>query len=230
MSDSLTVDDLTFALRRSRRRKTLGITIERDGELVLAAPADASLDEIERAVRQKGLWIYRKLAEREFLVGPTLVKEYVSGETFHYLGRSYRLRLVDGGASSQPLQLRHGWFELRRDERERGENHFFDWYVEHGQPWLTHRAALYASRVGVTPEPAKVQDLGYRWGSCGSAAINFHWRTMQLPPRIIDYIIVHELVHVIEPRHDRAFWRRVERAMPDFAERKRWLAERGGTF
>jgi predicted metal-dependent hydrolase len=230
MSDTLVVDDLTFALRRSARRKTLGITIERDGELVLIAPESASLADIERLVRKKGLWVYRKLAEREFVVGPTREKEYVPGETFHYLGRSYRLRLVDGNPQDPPLQLRHGWFELRRSEQARGQKHFIDWYVEHGQPWLARRTELYTARVGVRPEQAKVQDLGYHWGSCGSKAINFHWRTVQLPPRIIDYIIVHELVHVVEPRHDQAFWSRVERAMPDFAERKRWLGEHGGTF
>jgi predicted metal-dependent hydrolase len=227
---SVTIGDLTFALRRSSRRKTLGITIERNGELVLTAPVDTPLEEIERVARQKGLWVYRKLAEREFLVGPTRTKEYVPGETFHYLGRSYRLRLVDPKNGHPPLQLQHGWFGLRRDEQERGEKHFVDWYIEHGQPWLSRRIELHIPRIGVEPGPVRVQDLGYRWGSCGSAALNFHWRTLQLPPRIIDYVVVHELVHVIEPRHDREFWRRVERAMPDFEARKSWLAEHGREF
>jgi len=228
MSSFLTIDDLTFVLRRSNRRKTLGITIERGGELVLTAPADKPLKEVERLVRQKGLWIYRKLAEREFLVGPTRAKEYVPGETFHYLGRSYRLRLVHAKDGRAPLRLQHGWFELRRDEQERGEKHFVDWYVEHGQTWLIRRTELHAGRIGVVQGPVRVQELGYRWGSCGSAALNFHWRTLQLPPRIIDYVVLHELVHVIEPRHDREFWRLVERAMPDFEARKRWLAANGG--
>lgn len=230
MSGTLTIDDLTFAVRRSDRRKTLEITIERDGGLVLTAPTDTSLEEIERVTRQKGLWIYQKLAEREFLVGPTREKEFVPGETFFYLGRSYRLRLVEGEGVTRPLALQHGWFELSRDASENGEKHFIDWYIGHGQPWLTRRVALNAPRVGVDPGPVRVQELGYRWGSCGSAALNFHWRTLQLPPRIIDYVVVHELVHIAEPRHDQAFWRRVERAMPDFEERKRWLAENGREF
>jgi predicted metal-dependent hydrolase len=227
---TLTVDDLAFKLRRSPRRKTLEITIERDGDLVVTAPADTPLEEIERVVRQKGLWIYRKLAERDFVVGPGRVKEYVPGETFHYLGRSYRLRLVDAVNGLPPLLLRHGWFELRRDEQERGDRLFTDWYVEHGQPWLQRRVGLHAPRIEVEPGPVRVQDLGFRWGSCGSAALNFHWRTLQLPPRIIDYVVVHELVHMVEPRHDQAFWQRVERAMPDYQARKEWLAEHGHQF
>jgi predicted metal-dependent hydrolase len=230
MSGSLTIGDLTFSLRRSDRRKTLGITIERDGALVLMAPAETPLVEIERVARAKGLWIYRKLAEREFVVGPGRAKEYVPGETFYYLGRSYRLRLVDSVDGQPPLQLKHGWFQLRRDERARGETHFMDWYVGHGEQWLVPRVERLARRVDVEPGPIRVQELGYRWGSCGNRALNFHWRTMQLPPRIIDYIVLHELVHVVEPRHDQSFWARLERAMPDYTARKRWLAERGHQF
>jgi predicted metal-dependent hydrolase len=64
-----------------------------------------------------------------------------------------------------------------------------------------------------------VQDLGYRWGSCGKGGrLYFHWRTILLPPRIVDYVVVHELVHLLEPHHTPEFWQRVERAMPDYAE------------
>jgi predicted metal-dependent hydrolase len=227
--ETLSIDDLTFALKRSRRRKTLGITIERDGELVLTAPEGISVEEIERLTRQKGLWIYRKLAEREFLIGPTREKEYVPGETFYYLGRAYRLRLIDG-TDVPPLRLQHGWFELRRDSAEQGEQHFSTWYATHGSPWLARRIDLYAPRVGVEPAPLRVQDLGYRWGSCGSASLNFHWRALQLPTQAIDYVVVHELVHIVEPRHDHVFWSRVARAMPDYEARKSWLAEHGGEF
>jgi predicted metal-dependent hydrolase len=227
--ETLKIDDLTFALRRSPRRKTLGITVERDGELVLTAPESVPVEEIERLTRQKGLWIYRKLAEREFLIVPSREKEYVPGETFYYLGRAYRLRLTDI-VDAPPLALQHGWFELRRDVAQQGERQFSSWYATHGAPWLARRVELYAPRVGVDPAPLKVQDLGYRWGSCGSASLNFHWRALQLPTRAIDYIVVHELVHMVEPRHDRAFWSRIERAMPDYESRKSWLAEHGGEY
>jgi len=75
----------------------------------------------------------------------------------------------------------------------------------------------------------QVRDLGYRWGSCGRG-VNVHWRTILLPPRYIDYILAHELVHLCEPRHNKRFWAALERVMPDFAERKQWLAEHGGRF
>ena len=74
----------------------------------------------------------------------------------------------------------------------------------------------------------KVQDLGYRWGSCGKGdCLYFHWKTILLPARIAEYVVVHEMAHLHEPHHTPAFWLRVERAMPDYAQRKAWLAEHG---
>lgn len=73
-----------------------------------------------------------------------------------------------------------------------------------------------------------MRDLGYRWGSCGKdGTVYFHWKSVLLPPRIVEYIVVHEVVHLLEPLHSANFWLRVERAMPDFDSRKQWLAEHG---
>jgi len=79
--------------------------------------------------------------------------------------------------------------------------------------------------------PIVVRELGYRWGSCGrSGELQFHWRTIQLPPTAVEYVVVHELVHLREPHHGADFWRRIQRAMPNFAERKLWLAEHGAEY
>lgn len=80
----------------------------------------------------------------------------------------------------------------------------------------------------VAPAGVKVQELGYRWGSCGKGDwLYFHWKAILLPARIAEYVLVHELAHLHEPHHTPAFWRRVERVMPDYAQRKAWLAEHG---
>ena len=227
----LAIDDLTFELRRSGRRETIGITVDRDGSLILHAPARAPQEDVERFAREKRFWIYTKLAEKQLLLAPARERKFVNGEGFFYLGRSYRLLIEPPNASAPPLRLHHGRFRLRRGERDRGRARFIEWYVEHGRPWIQRRVDRYAGRVGVTPRAVEVQDLGYRWGSCGqNGTLHFHWRTILLPPRIIDYLVVHELVHLGEPHHTDDFWRRVERAMPDHAERQRWLAENGAAY
>ncbi|MEG3842320.1 SprT family zinc-dependent metalloprotease [Microcoleus sp. herbarium14] len=229
MSESLVIGDLYFALQRSGR-KTVGITIEREGELILTAPYDCPLEAIERIAEEKRFWIYTKLAEKELLFNEKTEKEYVNGEGFYYLGRSYRLLLIRS-LTSASLRLHQGRFMLRYDQQSDAQKHFINWYIEHAQPWLQHRVNLFANRIGVSPNTIQVRDLGFRWGSCSiNGNLNFHWRTIRLPPRIIEYIVAHELVHLHEPHHDAQFWKRLECAMPDFASRKQWLAENGSRF
>jgi predicted metal-dependent hydrolase len=232
VSRIVAVDDLTFELRRSDRRRTLGLTLDRDGALMLHAPVETPLAEVEAFAREKRFWIYTKLAEKELLLPPAQPKEFVSGQGFYYLGRSYRLLVVDpDSAVLPPLRFYQGRFMLRRDERERGHEHFVRWYTAHSRPCLERAVQLHADRAGVEPRGIEVRDLGYRWGSCSEdGRLNFHWRLVCLPPRIIEYVVVHELVHLCEPHHTDEFWRRIERILPDYAERKRWLAENGADY
>lgn len=208
----LQVGELEFRVRWSDQRRTLGITVDRDGSLVLAAPPRAPVSALEDFVREKSEWIHTKLAEKELLRLPSKPKEFVSGEGFSYLGRSYRLLLVDG--QEEPLKLVAGRFRLRRDLAPQGREHFIRWYIEHGERWLQKPVDRYAKRMGVEPGPVEVRDLGYRWGSCGKSALHFHWATMTLPPLLIEYVVVHELAHRLIPHHGDAFWRTVWLALP----------------
>ena len=223
---TLQVDNLTLRIRRSQRRRTMGLTVDRDGELILAAPLSTDEGTLSAFVREKRFWIYKKLAEKAELHRPVPHKEFIDGEGFLYLGRSYRLKLVD--AQDAPLKLLNGRFCLCRDHSPDPRTTFINWYSERGQQWLTSKVNSYANRMEVAPSRVRVQDLGYRWGSCGKGAVvYFHWKTMLLPRPIVEYVVVHELAHLHEPHHTPAFWRRVERTMPDYERRKRWLAQNG---
>lgn len=223
----LVVDELAFAVRRSARRKTLEITVDRGGELIIASPPGVADDVLAGFVREKRFWLYTKIAEKELFQQPVGGKEFVAGEGFPYLGRSYRLLLVDG--QDAPIKLQDGRFKLRRDLAHEGRTHFVAWYTEHGTAWLRRRVPEWASRMGVEPKGVEVRDLGFRWGSCGQAGgVNFHWATILLPSSIVDYVVVHELAHLLEANHTPGFWQRVARAMPEYEQRKSWLAEHGG--
>jgi predicted metal-dependent hydrolase len=94
--------------------------------------------------------------------------------------------------------------------------------------WLPARVQRFAPRVDVRPAGVTIRDLGFRWGSCSaSGRLNFHWQTMLLEPELIDYIVVHELVHLKLRRHNAAFWRLVERVIPNYQERQNRLIEKG---
>jgi len=229
MTSTLTVEDLTFEVRWSNRRKTVELSVERDGSLVILAPSGTADSLLEGYVRDKTFWIYTKLAQKEALQHPVTAKEYVTGEGFHYLGKTYRLLLVD--KQDTPLKLAEGQFKLLRVEAEQGRNHFICWYTAHAQPWIRRRVERFAPRVGAAPTGVEVRELGFRWGSCGKAGgLNFNWATILLPPSVVEYVIVHELVHLLEPNHTPEFWTRVERTMPDFEKRKAWLAEHGAGY
>lgn len=220
------VDDLQFTIRRSAKRRTMQITVERTGELVLSAPPEVGMEQLREFVNEKRFWIYTKLAEKDRLQREVPRKEFVGGEGFLYLGRSHRLKLVD--EQNSPLKLVNGRFALCQDALTDARAHFIRWYCERARVWLSSRVAEYQSRMEVKPTGLKVQDLGYRWGSCGKGNwLYFHWKTILLPARIAEYVVVHEMAHLHEPHHTPAFWLRIERAMPDYAQRRDWLAEHG---
>lgn len=222
----LQVDDLQFQVRRSTRRRTIQITVERGGELVLSAPPETDEAVLRAFVLNRRFWVYTKLAEKDRLQREVRRKEFVGGEGFLYLGRSHRLKLVD--EQDVPLKLASGRFCLRKADASAAREHFVRWYSERARVWLTGRVTEYQSRMEVRPSGIKVQDLGYRWGSCGKGDwLYFHWKVILLPARIAEYVVVHEIAHLHEPHHSPAFWLRLERAMPDYSQRKAWLAEHG---
>jgi len=229
MISTLKVDDLRFEVRWSPRRKTLQLTVDRGGELLISAPEGCDPALLEDFVREKRFWLYTKLAEKEALRRPVSPKEFVSGEGFPYLGRSYRLLLVED--QDVPLRLERGRFRLLRGEAPRGREHFVAWYSDRARRWLAPRVELLAARLGVAARGLDVRDLGFRWGSCGhDGTVYFHWTTILLPARIVEYVVVHELAHLHKRHHTPEFWQRVERAMPDWEARRRWLAEHGMAF
>lgn len=224
MTERLTVEDLELTVLRAPRAD-IEIMVDRDGSVVVRAPEATPLDEVERAVSRRANWIYRQLAAKRAMLRLWSEPEYRQGDTVAYLGRAYRLRYADGAVP--PLRLMGAWFELARPDAGEAAARFRDWYVARGKEWLPRRVALVAPRLGVTPGRVVVRDLGYRWASCGRSGISFSWQVMTLPPAVIDYIILHELAHTVEPRHGRAFWDVVAKAMPDFEQRRVWLSDRG---
>lgn len=229
MNNQLVVDQLVFDIRESERRKTLEIIVDRDGSLVLATPPDVPEGKKRSFIEENLIWVHTKLAEKDSLTQPKVEKEYVQGEGFYYLGRHYRLRIVDD--QKEPLRLYQGRFALRRDEVERGKEHFIDWYQARLEPVLDRHLNSLQKRLDNKPEKIHIQDMGYKWGSTDRRGhIYFHWRVAMLPHRMIEYVVAHELTHLYERNHSAEFWKRLERLVPDYLDRKRSLALKGKKF
>ncbi|CAL9291093.1 M48 family metallopeptidase [Streptomyces sp. SudanB25_2051] len=218
----LRVGDLEIAVSVSDRRTTVRLTVERDASVTAVAPPQISRSELIKMVEAKRSWLYGKLAERRELGESRPAREYVDGEGFPYLGRSYRLRIVEPG---KEVRLIRGRLELGQGD---GARELVRWYRRVGETWLGRRIEPWASRMGAKMSGLRVQPLGYRWGSCSrDGRVNIHWATMQLPPTLIDYVLVHELAHLQRGNHSKDFWRLVERAMPGYEDRRERLRRLG---
>lgn len=229
MTGRLVIDDLEFEVRPAPRRKTIGLTVERDGSLVLAAPPGCDEAALREAVRPRMLWVHTKLAARRLLQGTPPPHRYFDGEGYWYQGASHRLRLVPAGDA--PLRLHGGWFELTEPARPRARAHFVAWYGAELEAWAAAHGARLAARLGVRPASVRAAALGHRWGSCGAdGAVRLHWRLAMLPTTAAEYVLVHELAHLQVDRHDWAFWKAVDRALPDWDARRRWLAAHGARY
>ena len=229
MTSIIEVDGLKFNLIRSSKRNSMEITIERTGELSLRIPERCSDEEAQAFAESRLIWIHTKLGERELFQRPAGEKEIVNGEGFFFLGESYRLMLIEN--QGEPLLVDGEMFLMSSDASEDGRAQFIKWYTQQGQEWLSERVRSIQAHFLVDVPEIRVMDLGNRWGSCSQdGSINLHWRTILLPPRIIDCIIYHELAHIRHPNHSDEYWKTLETAMPDYRDRKNWLAENGGLF
>lgn len=234
MTDKIIVHGIECFIKRTERN-SLGLTVERDGTVTINAPLRADSKAIERFVSGKTLWIRQKLAYKKETNREKVRRDFISGQGFLYLGKSFRLRLVNNGTEgvepedvSIPLRLRNGYFELLEREKETAKGLFIQWYKKQTEQQLRLRLSRYAHRIGVEVKGFKVLDLGNRWASCGrKGALNFSWRIVMAPIQVFDYILVHEIAHMIERGHTKNFWSIVSRVISDYEEHKTWLQVHG---
>lgn len=225
------VRDIEYELAPGSTRRTTDVVIERNGRIVVRPPITHTPEQVDAVVESKRLWIYRNLAEWKDMNATAVAREWVNGETFLYLGSAYRLAFVSDQTSE--LMLRDGYFRLSREVMETGgvdaAKHAFEhFYIEKGLHRLSGRVKFYTPKVGVDAPDVRVKDMGYRWASCGAkGTVNFHWKCMMAPSKIIDYIVVHELCHFHHQDHSDAFWNEVDKILPDWRERKDWLMRNG---
>jgi predicted metal-dependent hydrolase len=234
MSEQLTVNDLTVEVRRSVRRLSVDLTIDRGGGVVVSVPDHLKETEIARIVREKETWIYTALGRKEATHKGPPPKEYVSGEGMYYLGRKYRLKLVPGEPGRNGdcgLVLRDDRFYLPLALAAKGREIFVKWYSDRAGEWMGRRVAALKGRVAAEPKSIAIRDLGFRWGSCThTGRVLFHWRTVLLPPERIDYLVMHELVHIHEHNHGSSFYERLRRASPDYKQHEDWFRRNGDLY
>ena len=222
---------IAYAIRRSaRRKKTVAVTVDPGGGVLLLAPEKFSTSRLDAVVRRKAGWIVQRLRGLESNGVPPSPREFVSGESVMYLGRHYRLRVHSDGDGE--AKLRGGWLHVPAPagagQRDHVRAALVSWLRSHAAERLPERVELWRSRVGVQTPRVVISDQKRRWGSCDrSGTIRLNWRIIQAPMRLVDYVVVHELVHLRHPGHGRDYWQALGRVMPDYERRREDLRWRG---
>jgi predicted metal-dependent hydrolase len=199
--------------RRARRR------------LAVRALLRASNESIQKLVLKKDAWIRRQQAEVKATYPPYVPKEFVDGEGFWYLGEIHQLKLE---ARSRPALVLNGTFRLARAALPKAPLVFERWYREQARQVFGQRVEWYAAQHGFNYDRVKVTSARQRWGSCSTrGTVSFAWRLVMAPLPVIDYVVVHELVHLHVKNHGRDFWRQVKVIMPDYEHRLEWLELNG---
>jgi predicted metal-dependent hydrolase len=226
--------EIEYRIKRGRRKKSVAISISNASQVVVLAPRILSKEKIREIVHKKSRWILKKQAFFRELRKRHPEKEYVSGEQVLFLGRKYRLKIVDteDGSACEPVlmgrrlaiavneNLNH------QDRKQIIKEALTKWYYSRATELVLQRAKRYSQLLNLAPKKIIVRNQQKRWGSCSrSGVLRFNWRISMAPVSIVDYVVVHEICHLKEKNHSSEFWRQVALVLPDFKKRRQWLRE-----
>ena len=213
---------------RSKRR-TFTLEIKSDARLIVRAPEHASYESIQKIVYKKRSWISKKQKLAEEKYKKVYPKEFVNGEGFLYLGDTYKLCIIDKTDAS--LTLNTNGFVLAREHVEDAKEVFKKWYRKEARKKISERVAGYSALSGIRYNKVNITNAQKRWGSCSAKGnLNFSWRLIMAPLKVIDYVVVHELAHIEEKNHSKKFWGKVKIMLPDYEKHKNWLKENEWTL
>lgn len=220
------LEDIDITIEKTERRKTVSIFIERNGTVKVLAPASASDEKIQKAVKTKEYQIFTKLARWKELNQGKVKREYVNGQSFLYLGRNYRLSIEEN--QDVPLKISGGYFLLDKRSQNKASKVFKEFYRTKAEQKIKERLKLIAEKFQQKPTTVKVSELQNRWASwTPKNGLNFHWKCVMAPVAVIDYIITHEMVHLKFPNHSADFWNELDKKMPNYREHEDWLKQNG---
>jgi predicted metal-dependent hydrolase len=220
------------------KRKTIGITVDRNGKVKVSAPLYVSEKEIREVVQEKTDWIAKKVNEVRKRNLNTVHKEFVSGEEFLYLGEKYTLKIAELDLAKPEVLIQadtivvYIFKGLTRESRKQVvKETLIKWYRQCFTEVVEERIEKYSLYLSVSPRKVVVKDQKTRWGSCSEKRnINLNWRLVMAPIEIIDYVVVHELCHLRIMNHSKDFWNLIESTLPNYRESRGWLKVNGSSL
>lgn len=225
-----------YTLKRSER-KSLAIAIESGGKVLVKAPVWLPEYRIELFLQEKSQWIAVKKAEVLRMEETKPAHTYESGDVFWLEGQEYRLRVCSGaGLVSVNREKREILAECQSCSPKAVQKILEEFYRKEAEnrcsKLVRHRLLVLEEKAGdslfVKPGRITIRSQKTRWGSCSSKGnLNFNWRLIMAPGEVLDYVVVHELCHLVYMNHSAMFWKLVEEILPDYRKQRQWLKENG---
>jgi len=208
-------------------RKTISLQVCDDISLVIRAPLKIKNSEIEKIIKKHSKWLKKKINEINARDIGFTQKKFIEGEYFLYLGIAYPLKMISAKTQKYPLTFHKGAFYLSENVIDVREA-LLAWYKKEAKKLFSQAVRFYAQKIGLNYNKIKISNARKQWGSCtGLNNLYFSWRLVMAPPSVINYVAVHELVHVIEKNHSQKFWTKVQSILPDYNLQKDWLKKNG---
>lgn len=224
--------ELNYTVVRSKKRKkTISLQVKANGTAIIYAPDRTPLPEIEKFVREKKGWLWRKITEHGERQKEIKTKKYATGETFLFLSESYPLKIEDVAEGCDKMALLYGEFVLASDKVSQGRELFIDWYRKEAERYIGERVSHFSQALKLIPGRVKISNARCRWGSCSQKNhLHFSWRLVMATSSVIDYVVVHELAHMREKNHSVRFWNLVGNFITDYKKQRSWLKDNGHTL
>ena len=223
---------LEIYIERSKRRKTISLQVK-DNKLFIKAPGSVSKKSLDELIKRKQSWI-KKRAILNFEEQSLRNREFIDNEKFYFRGNEYRLSLNLGRKEAVKIAggfLLVTYIDDRSIDRNAIKRLLENWYVRESSKILNARTEELARQMKVQPSGITVKNYNSKWGSCTAKnKISYNWRIVMAPDCIIDYLIIHELSHIIELNHSKNFWQHVGNYCDDFQIKRKWLRQNGHRF
>lgn len=208
------------------KRKTISIIIDGNAELIVRCPLNTSKEYIDKIVAKKSKWIKEK---QELIKSRNKIyskKEFIDGEIFMFLGKKYKLHVTN---TVQNIDITDSNILLPKAYIDNAYSHIVQWYKNQAMQIILERVKHYSKELDIKYKSAKISSARTRWGSCSSNnTLNFTYRLIMAPICVIDYVIVHELIHILQHNHSKHFWDEVKKVMPDYQIHRNWLKDNQG--
>ena len=218
---------MEYTLIKSKR-KTISIMIDKEANIIVKAPISVSQRYIDDYVASKKSWIeknVKKMTEHAAMRQP---KKYDGGEIFMVFGKEYTMCIssIDNKIRIEENKM---YFPLKFLSNP--QEHMIKWYISIAKQYIIKRTQQVAEQINLKPDKIKITRADKRWGSCSSKKnINFSYKLVMANEHAIDYVIIHELVHLLHMNHSQQFWSAIASIMPDYKLQKKYLKENEAKF